>query len=332
MPTACHPMEGPTTMRLRSIIAVPVVVLGSLQAARAQGLDYGSWVGRRVVIQNGAVLNDPKAGADAARPKKSAARGRDAVRVCKVEIANGAWLWLRDEDGPGQGWVDASSVVPFERAVDVFTARIRVEPAVAANYLHRAAIREKRGELVEAIADLDEAIRLDPRGAAAHADRGRARTAMGQFDRAIADYTEALRIEPELASAFKGRANALDEKKEYDRALADYEQAVRLDPRYAHAYNDRAWLRATCPEAKFRDGKAAVTDATRACELDGWRDPDLIDTLAAAHAEAGAFARAIETQEKSLALAKDEAGAGIYRQHLALYKAGKPYRRDAAAP
>jgi hypothetical protein len=80
------------------------------------------------------------------------------------------------------------------------------------------------------------------------------------------------------------------------------------------------------PEAKYRDGMAAVDDATRACELDGWKDPDLVDTLAASHAEIGAFARAIEVQEKALALVKDEARAGSYRERLALYKAGKPFR------
>jgi tetratricopeptide (TPR) repeat protein len=319
-------------MRLRPIIAALVALAALPDSARAQQTDYGNWVGKRVVLQNGAVLNEPKGAADAGRTGKPAAppRDRGALRVCKVELVNGAWLWLRDEDGPAQGWVDASWVVPFERAVEFFTDRIRAEPTVAANYAHRAAIREKRGELAEAIADLDDSIRLDPRGAAARARRGRVRSAKKEYDKAVADYTEAVRIDPDYAAAYKGRGNARDEKGEYDRALADFDQAIRIDPGYAHAYNDRAWLRATCPEARFRDGKAAVADAARACELDGWKDPDLIDTLAAAHAESGDFARAIEAEEKSLALVKDEAGAGAYRERLALYKAGKPYRGAAA--
>jgi tetratricopeptide (TPR) repeat protein len=289
-------------------------------------------VGKRVVLRNGAVLNDPKGGAEAGRSRKPAAgRDRDALRVCRVEMANGAWLWLRDEDGPAQGWADASWVVPFERAVDFFTGRIRAEPAVAAHYAHRAEIREKRGELAEAIADLDEAIRLDPRGAAAFVARGRVRSARGEHDKAIADYTEAVRLDHDSAVGYKRRGNVMDEKKEYDRAIADFDRAVRIDPGYAHAYNDRAWLRATCPEARFRDGKAAVADATRACELDGGKDPDLIDTLAAAHAESGDFVRAIEAQDKALALVKDGAGSGAYRERLALYKAGKPYRVGATA-
>jgi tetratricopeptide (TPR) repeat protein len=319
-------------MRLRPIIAALVALAALPAPTRAQQRDYGSWVGSRVVLQNGALLNDPKAGADAGGSRKTAAaRDRGALRVCVVGLANGAWLWLRDEDGPAQGWVDASSVVPFERAVDFFTARIRAEPAVADNYVRRAAIREKRGELAEAIADLDEAIRLDPRGAPAHAARGRVRSARKEYDKAVADYTEAIRIDPDFAVAYDARGSARDEKKEYDGAVADYTEAIRIDPGYALAYNDRAWLRATCPDAKYRDGKAAVADATRACELDGWKTPDLVDTLAAAHAESGDFARAIEVQQKALALVKDGAASGPYRERLALYKAGKPYHDGAAA-
>jgi tetratricopeptide (TPR) repeat protein len=319
-------------MRLPPIVLAPLIALAALsQAAHAQTPDSAARVGRRVVIQNGALLNDPQAGRAGAGPsrKLAAARERSALRVCTVEFADGTRLWLRDEDGPAQGWVDASWTIPFDRAVDFFTAQIRAEPAAAVNYIHRAAIREKRGELVEAVADLDDAIRLDPRGASAHADRGRVRSAMRELDKAVADYTEAVRIDPDFAVAYKGRGSVRDEKTEYGRALADFDQAIRIDPEYAHAYNDRAWLRATCPEAMFRDGKAAVADATKACELDGWRDPDLVDTLAAAHAETGAFARAIEVQQKALALVKDQARAGSYRERLALYQAGKPYRGAA---
>jgi hypothetical protein len=86
-------------------------------------------------------------------------------------------------------------------------------------------------------------------------------------------------------------------------------------------------VRATCPDGKYRDGKAAVEDAKRACELSGWKLAEQIDTLAAAYAEVGDFAKAVEYQEQALAdkgFVKEH-GKGA-RERLELYRDKKPYR------
>ena len=41
--------------------------------------------------------------------------------------------------------------------------------------------------------------------------------------------------------------------------VRDYDEAIRLDPGNADAFNGRAWLAATCPDAKYRDGAKAVS-------------------------------------------------------------------------
>jgi tetratricopeptide (TPR) repeat protein len=76
-------------------------------------------------------------------------------------------------------------------------------------------------------------------------------------------------------------------------ARADWEKALKLPRRNAYMSKTIAWLQATCPEDSFRNGKAAVEAARRACDLTQWKDYDLINTLAAAYAEAGDFDRAI---------------------------------------
>jgi len=85
----------------------------------------------------------------------------------------------------------------------------------------------------------------------------------------------------------------------------------------------------TAPDDKVRDGKRALGAAKKACELTDHKNGGHLDTLAAAYAEVGEFARAVEWQEKALKAGdipiKDMDAA---RQRLELYKAKKPYRGE----
>ncbi len=89
---------------------------------------------------------------------------------------------------------------------------------------------------------------------------------------------------------------------DYRRALAVYDELARTYPQLVEAHSRSAWLRATCPDAQYRDGKLAVESAQRACELTDWHRPAELEVLAAACAEAGDFGSAVKWQEKVLAL------------------------------
>jgi len=59
----------------------------------------------------------------------------------------------------------------------------------------------------------------------------------------------------------------------------------------------------------------------------------MLDTLAAAYAEAGRFAEAIQTAEEAVRLAAEAGNGTLARQirsHLELYKDGKPYREPSS--
>ena len=68
--------------------------------------------------------------------------------------------------------------------------------------------------------------------------------------------------------------------------------------------------------------------ATRACELSSFRQPQTLDTLAAACAASGKFDKAIEYAQKAIDLAEAADNKQLAEQikvRLDLYKNNKPY-------
>ena len=97
------------------------------------------------------------------------------------------------------------------------------------------------------------------------------------------------------------------------------------------AHNNLAWLLATCPDARYRDGTRAVVLANRACVLTASEDPVYLDTLAAAYAEAGEFAMAVKWQQEALVLTRDAKAREKSQARVALYQAKTPYREGPPA-
>lgn len=96
----------------------------------------------------------------------------------------------------------------------------------------------------------------------------------------------------------------------------------------AREQNQFAWYLAVSPKAELRDGARAVSIMENLLEI-AERRPAYLDTLAAAYAEAGRFADAVQAQLDANGKlnpdmsSKTRAG---YEERLALYRAGQPYR------
>lgn len=157
----------------------------------------------------------------------------------------------------------------------------------------------------------------------------------GNFEKALRDYDSALQLRPTDAAILNGRGftwhmKSIEDKNRAaceDRALSDYAEAIRIDPKYASAINNRAWLWATSKVERCRDGKRAVEEATKACELTGWKNAGYIDTLSVAYAEVGDHEQAIRWQRKALEDPTYQKEEGVNaRIKLALFGKKQPFR------
>lgn len=210
-----------------------------------------------------------------------------------------------------------------------FTEAIRLDPLDSTAYVCRGNVLGKTWEFDRAVEDHTEAIRLDPTNILAWTNRGIDWERKGEHEKAISDFTEAIRLDPRHRMAYKGRGKSFEAMEQFGNALADYLEQLRLGPNDSAAYNDIAWLHATCPDERYRNGKIAVECGTKACELTGWKSSNCLDTLAAAYAEQQDFANAIEWEQKAIELAGDNKSQQKFNSRLEMYKANLPYHRQS---
>jgi dsDNA-binding SOS-regulon protein len=84
---------------------------------------------------------------------------------------------------------------------------------------------------------------------------------------------------------------------------------------------------ATSGNSSIRDGADAVKFAEKAVAATNRKGPDILDTLAAAYAEAGQFDKAVAAQQEAMGLLKTEQEKKDYATRLKHYQAHSPYRQ-----
>ena len=144
-----------------------------------------------------------------------------------------------------------------------------------------------------------QAIELDPKHPDAYSGYASIFLIRGNFKTAISILDQAIDADPQSPESHGNRAIVFLSIGKYDKALDDLDEVIRFAPNSARALRERAWILATCPDAKIRKPEQAVTSATRACELTEWNEPQTLMTLAAACSETGDFASAVKWQQKA---------------------------------
>jgi hypothetical protein len=148
----------------------------------------------------------------------------------------------------------------------------------------------------------------------------------GRDREAEAFIREAARIKPADSNIQFKIADTLVRQHRFDEAIGEFRRVLRIDPDHREALNGLAWFLATHP--RHLDGPEALKLSQRACELDGYKDPGFLDTLAVAYAATGQFQQAGRTGEQAAQAAMDAgqpALAADIAKRLQLFRQRQPY-------
>jgi tetratricopeptide (TPR) repeat protein len=221
----------------------------------------------------------------------------------------------------------------FDEAIESYHKAIRILPNIPGVHNNLGVTFAAKGSFDEAIDSYRKAIEINPNYSDALDNLGVALTVKGQFDEAIESYRQAIQIDANRPKTYFHWGMALNQSGHTREAIAKYREALRLDPNLTGALNNLAWVLATSPDDKLRNGAEAVQLAEHACELTNHSEPLFIGTLAAAYAEAGRFSDAVTAAEEAEQLATTNGLKKLAekdQQLLDLYRTGKAYHEPAS--
>jgi tetratricopeptide (TPR) repeat protein len=215
-----------------------------------------------------------------------------------------------------------------DEAIAYCQKAIDLNPDYAEAHYNLGAVFGMLSRLEEAVEQYRKAIQLKPDYADAHGNLANVLAAQGRLEEAIPEYRRTLELVPDSAQAHFRFGQALQGQRNFEAAIQEYQKALDLAPQHLSAHLGLAWLLATCPEASLRNGQKAVELAQQAERLGGGESPQILDTLAAAYAEAGQFGEAVETARQALSLPatkNNQPLAEAIESRLKLYEANAPY-------
>ena len=248
-------------------------------------------------------------------------------------------------------------------ALTAYEKALALTPTYADVQAELGALLLTQNRVPEATRHLQEAVRLKPQLGTALNHLGIALVQQGRITEARESFTRATQIPAAAAEAYYNLGVTAGNEGNTAESVAQYERSLELDPNYMYTVealtsfylsqhrltdairvlrvacaaspgnprlsNALAWLLATTPDDKLRDGPQALELARRAAESTKFHDPMPLRTLAAAYAETGDYAQATQTAQRAVELAEASQQAALadaLRAQLELYRAGRPYR------
>jgi protein O-mannosyl-transferase len=186
------------------------------------------------------------------------------------------------------------------------------------------------GKIDRAMYYFREALKCFPNHPRPNLGYGKLLVGLNRQNEALAYFTKAAQVDPNNVETHCNLGLCLADLNRFDEACKEYQKAFAVNPDDMTTLNNYAYLLATCPVDSLRSGKKAVEIALRASDASGGKDPNALDTLAAAYAEAGQFDEAVQTARKAIDTAQKNPWTfpvGDMQMRLKLYEERKPFRQ-----
>jgi tetratricopeptide (TPR) repeat protein len=219
------------------------------------------------------------------------------------------------------------------RPADALAEYRKAEKLAPTRYMIRnnlGNLLDKMGEREEALAEYREAVRLDPKFAFLRNTLGIELAELGRFDEALNEFTNAIQLDPDYSWPHVETAKVLLKQGRDSEAIAQFREALQIEPDNYQilAYTARVLAAEENPGA--RDGRFALTLATKANELSGQSQPLVLDILGMAFAATGDFSNAQICAQNAadLATASKMKDLDAIRQRLQLYQNHQPWRES----
>ncbi len=190
-------------------------------------------------------------------------------------------------------------------------------------------VRLQQGRLDEAIALLQAAVNLRPDNSPAQENLAKALLQKGRVDDALIHYRKLMELQPENIEIHNIVGTVFVQRGRLKAGMEEWQKVLAIQPDNGNALNNLAWVLATAPDDSLRDGATAVQLGERAMRISGGRIPIVFRTLAAAYAENGRFADAVQMAKRGVEVANSQGNLGLaaeLQESIANYEAGRPLR------
>jgi tetratricopeptide (TPR) repeat protein len=211
---------------------------------------------------------------------------------------------------------------------------IQKNPEAWPAQLNLGIVLSNQGRNDEAKPYLENVLHLNPDRmalGAVYANLGNIALAKASLDEAIDYYKKSLEVWPDFRP-YNSMGGVLHRQGKLREAMANYEKALEMQPNSPVAQTNLAWIFATAPDDKLRNGSRALELSLKADAFSGGKDPFFLHTLAAAYAEKGNFSQAVATAHRALDTANHRGLRPLAEQlraEIQLYELGIAYRETA---